>query len=143
MSVTPSRFVPTSKSTYMLSIADYRDKCLSGTLYCPLLDRSYAFGNLMQLLLLMEALMDEANFPQRGVEQRAFRVTATDGVSRSPAEKAAKAPLATFTINVLFRQNASWQGSVIWNERKLESHFRSVLELITLMDEALCTAQAN
>lgn len=140
MSVTPSRFVPTSKSTYMLSVSDYRDKHLSGALYCPLLNKAYSFANLVQLLLLMESLMDEAGFPRRGVEQRAFQSTAATTLARSPVSKAVSGTLATFTLNVLFRQNASWQGSIIWNERKLESHFRSVLELITLLDEALCAA---
>lgn len=45
--------------------------------------------------------------------------------------------LAVFEIRVLFRQNASWQGSLLWRERKLEGHFRSVLELMRLMDSAL------
>ena len=143
MGVTPSRFVPTSKSTYILTIADYKKKRLSGVIYCPLLEKTYAFDNLMQFLLLMESLMDEASFPQRGVEQRAFQVSAVTTLARSPAEKPLASRLATFTVNVLFRQNASWQGSIVWNERKLESHFRSVLELITLLDDALCAAQGN
>ena len=142
MGVTPSRFVPTSKSTYILTIADYKKKRLSGVIYCPLLEKTYAFDNLMQFLLLMESLMDEASFPQRGVEHRAFQVAASTPVVRSLSEKPATR-LATFTINVLFRQNASWQGSIIWNEQNLESHFRSVLELITLLDDALCAAQGN
>ena len=89
----------------------------------------------------MEPLRDEASFPQRGVEQRAFQVSAVTTLARSPAEKPLASRLATFTVNVLFRQNASWQGSIVWNERKLESHFRSALVLITLMDDALCAAQ--
>ena len=141
MSVTPSRFVPTSKSTYILSVTDYESKRLRGTLRSPLRDRSYAFSSLMQLLLLMESLMDEADFPQRGVEQRAFQGLTSSTLVHSPAEKSPAPRLATFTVNVLFRQNASWQGSIVWNERKLESHFRSALELITLMDDALCAAQ--
>lgn len=143
MSVTPSRFVPTSKSTYILSVTDYESKRLRGTLRSPLRDRSYAFSSLMQLLLLMESLMDEANFPQRGVEQRAFQGLTASTLVHSPADKSPAPRLATFTINVLFRQNASWQGSIVWNERKLESHFRSALELITLMDDALCAAQED
>ena len=44
---------------------------------------------------------------------------------------------ATFVINVLYRQNASWQGTINWlNEGKTQS-FRSTLELIRLMDSAL------
>jgi len=41
---------------------------------------------------------------------------------------------------ILFRQNASWQGSVVWVEGRQEERFRSALELVLLMDSAL-TAQ--
>lgn len=49
----------------------------------------------------------------------------------------------TFIIRVQYRQNASWQGSVQWVEGGKEQHFRSALELIKLMDEALEKAEQN
>ncbi|MBE6598234.1 MAG: hypothetical protein E7638_02190 [Ruminococcaceae bacterium] len=45
--------------------------------------------------------------------------------------------LATFTVRILFRQNTSWQGYLMWMEKGREESFRSVLELIFLMDSAL------
>ena len=44
---------------------------------------------------------------------------------------------ATFVVRVLFRQHTSWQGSVAWLEGHNEETFRSVLELVMLMDSAL------
>ena len=44
--------------------------------------------------------------------------------------------VATFAVRVLFRQNASWQGSILWVEGDREESFRSVLELIFLLDSA-------
>ncbi|MBC2870856.1 hypothetical protein KQI11_00175 [Acetanaerobacterium sp. MSJ-12] len=44
---------------------------------------------------------------------------------------------ATFTVQVTYRQNATWQGTVTWLEEGKQSHFRSALELIKLMDSAL------
>ena len=56
----------------------------------------------------------------------------------SPAdEKFRKGKLATFVVKVLFRQHTSWQGSITWLEEQSEQAFRSVLELILLMDSAL------
>ena len=49
---------------------------------------------------------------------------------------------ATFVVKVLFRQNASWQGTVTWVEGQMEQSFRSVLELLFLMDSAI-QAQAR
>ena len=49
--------------------------------------------------------------------------------------------IATFNISVLFRQNASWQGSIVWVEKAAESQFRSVFELITQIDSGKCEEQ--
>lgn len=43
----------------------------------------------------------------------------------------------TFIVQVQFCQNASWQGTIAWTEQKKEKRFRSTLELLKLMDEAL------
>ena len=43
----------------------------------------------------------------------------------------------TFEITVKFMQNSTWQGQVFWVEKNLKRDFRSVLELLKLMDEAL------
>ncbi len=43
----------------------------------------------------------------------------------------------TFLVRVIFRQNASWQGTVQWLEGKKTQHFRSLLELTLLLQEAL------
>lgn len=45
--------------------------------------------------------------------------------------------LATFYVRILFRQNASWQGTVLWSEGSQEERFRSALELALLLDSAL------
>ena len=54
-----------------------------------------------------------------------------------PAAGGGAKPLATFRVSVLFRQNASWQGTLLWTERAVDAQFRSVLELIRLLDSAL------
>ena len=48
-----------------------------------------------------------------------------------------KGDRATFVVQVQFRQNATWQGTVTWAEKNEIQHFRSVLELIRLMDDSL------
>jgi hypothetical protein len=45
--------------------------------------------------------------------------------------------MATFELEILFRQNASWQGNVIYAEQNLSSSFRSLLELLSLIDSVL------
>lgn len=48
---------------------------------------------------------------------------------------------ATFVVHVQFRQNATWQGSIEWLEEKTNRKFRSMLEMMKLMDEALASNQ--
>ena len=59
-------------------------------------------------------------------------------VSESPIKNgAAGGSKCTFEISVKFRQNATWQGQILWAEKNLRQSFRSVLEMLKLMDEAL------
>ncbi|MCI8837566.1 MAG: hypothetical protein HFG74_05825 [Hungatella sp.] len=44
---------------------------------------------------------------------------------------------ATFVVNVTYRQNATWQGKVLWAETGKSCYFRSALELLKLIDNAL------
>lgn len=43
----------------------------------------------------------------------------------------------TFIVHVRYRQNATWQGDVIWAEKNERQGFRSALELLKLIDSAL------
>lgn len=45
-----------------------------------------------------------------------------------------------FVIRIQCAQNATWQGNIQWLEGKKNQNFRSALELINLMDEALIMA---
>lgn len=44
---------------------------------------------------------------------------------------------STFLVEVKFQRNATWQGTVKWMEEKKSQDFRSMLELIKLIDETL------
>ena len=43
----------------------------------------------------------------------------------------------TFVVRILNTQNATWQGTVTWSEGGKKVPFRSALELLYLMDEAV------
>ena len=43
----------------------------------------------------------------------------------------------TFVVRILNTQNATWQGSVTWVEKKEKQQFRSALELLKLIESAL------
>ena len=43
----------------------------------------------------------------------------------------------TFVVHVVSQENATWQGQVTWLDEKETRSFRSMLELIKLMDAAM------
>lgn len=44
---------------------------------------------------------------------------------------------ATFVVRVLFWRNGTWQGTICWKERRTQVSFRSFLEMLLLMHEAV------
>ncbi len=48
---------------------------------------------------------------------------------------------STFVVKINNKQNGTWQGRVIWAEENRTEYFRSLLELINLMDEALARGE--
>ena len=104
---------------------------------CGQESESCSFQSLTQLLVGMEHILDSTNFPQSFTAVRSFSVMPETHLENAVGKKIRKGNLATFMVKVLFRQHTSWQGTITWLEKKSEQPFRSVLELILLMDSAL------
>jgi len=49
----------------------------------------------------------------------------------------------TFEISVRYMQNSTWQGQILWVEENRKQNFRSALEMLKLMDEALSESLEN
>jgi len=43
----------------------------------------------------------------------------------------------SFLVKIQYRQNTSWQGTIGWLEGKQTRHFRSCLEMMMLIEDAL------
>lgn len=123
--------------TTLVCVDSYEDAILAGRLYNPYLSGGACFQSLMQFLLKMEGLLDNMQFPQPFMASRAFTQPPDRIIQSPPATETQEGKLATFAVRVIFRQNASWQGSVTWLEGGREESFRSVLELALLMDSAM------
>jgi hypothetical protein len=121
---------------YIICVDSYENKILRGRIHNILLDSSVPFTGAVDMLLKMESLLDQSKLVQSYSVKRAFspnRLTETE----TSGTTASDGKTATFTLRLLFRQNVSWQGSVLWHEGNSEETFRSVLELLILMDNAL------
>ena len=49
----------------------------------------------------------------------------------------------TFIVKVDNYQSGTWQGRVVWADENVTEHFRSTLELMKLIDEALNAEAAS
>lgn len=49
----------------------------------------------------------------------------------------------TFILEINDNQNQSWQGTVEWVQRQKKQSFRSVMELLRLIDSVVCEEEKN
>ena len=121
----------------LLCIDSYDDGVMAGRLYNSRLGEAETFRSTIGFLTRMEQMLAIENVPQPFSAARTF-APVMQLIPDPPAATSLKeGRLATLELHILFRQNASWQGSVCWMNEKPTYHFRSVLELLFLIDSAL------
>ena len=116
---------------------------LSGRIYHCWDREPWEFSSVVQLLKEMERLFDSIGFPQASTKAR--QLAEQGDVSRSRGEKAAEpeevlghmGEKGSFITCVRFRQNADWQGEIMWREKDITWRFHSTLEFLKRIDNAL------
>ena len=122
--------------TTLVCVDSFEKGVPRGRFFNPYMESEQSFESLTQFLQSMETVLDSMDFPRAFQTVRTFAPLPNN--NSPPGEETGRTgKLATFAIRILFRQNASWQGSVTWLEGKSEQSFRSALELILLMSTAL------
>lgn len=124
--------------TMVVCIDRYDNRVPVGRLYNPFCPGGIQFHGVVEFLRKVEDLLDQMRFPQSQAVVRSFVRSASFKWEAPDEEAAHEGACGTFSLKVLFRQNASWQGSVAWLEGNKEESFRSAMELILLMDSAIC-----
>ena len=119
----------------LICVDSYEGGVPRGRLYLPG-QQGQRFDSLSQLLLRAEQLLEQGG-AQSFTIPRIFALAKPLRSAPCDADELARGKAATFEMRVLFRQHASWQGELLWLEKNARQSFRSVLELITLMDSAL------
>jgi hypothetical protein len=135
--VLDTKFAPCGSRVCVVKVFSYENRSPRGILQNPNFEQDVPFDNLTQLLFAMDELFDEIQNPRRAMTPRDFvreSARAKDMGGSMPGEEK---PVATFRVDVMFRQNASWQGNMVWLDEKKEAQFRSALELVMMMDSAL------
>lgn len=145
---------PSTAGTTRVCVDTIQHGDVQGEVFSPYLEQPIPFGSIAALLAGLEQVADTLDFPQAYVDYRTFgsahdpRRSAMDqerSLTRFMEEQTFEkkvGQVATFIIQVQFRQNATWQGTITWSEKKQVQRFRSTLEMIKLMDQAVEEAKA-
>ena len=123
--------------TTIICIDSYQNSVLAGRLYAEDLGYRDRFHSTVEFLKKMAALADQEMLPQAFQQFRSFQPPRTPIPDLPPDPTVPTGELATFALRILFRQNATWQGSLFWLDKDREEHYRSVLELLFLLDSTL------
>ena len=104
------------------------------------------FPDSATLVIELERFYDAIGYPQAATKTRKFmerereKVPAKEHMTviyDSQTLMQFRGKLATFLVGVTSRQNASWQGDVVWMEQKIRKHFCSDMDLMVFVDEAV------
>lgn len=104
------------------------------------------FPDSATLVIELERFYDAIGYPQAATKTRKFmerkggRIPAKEHmavISDGQDLIQLRGNLATFLVGVTSRQNASWQGDVVWMEQKIRKHFCSDMDLMVFVDEAV------
>jgi hypothetical protein len=134
------------------------DSAVSGRVFSQRLKEAIFFPDLNNLVLRLDQLMDEQNYPQSFQRKRTFKPEAAlpprrrknmarddraaeetndhpymaeENVARAFGEK------ATFVLQVMSRQNTNWQGFVDFLDGAGNREFESELSFLALVNEFL------
>ncbi len=133
-------------------VDSFSNQELQGTFYSCFQENPTLFSGTGTLLIKLENLCDTLRCPDSFFEKRDF-IPKTPPKGSVPSKKnepnyhlrlhkpaALKnhsGKLATFEIKIIFRQHASWQGRITWKEGGRINYFRSALEMLHLIYNAL------
>lgn len=99
-----------------------------------------------EMVRLMDHLFDAIQFPRANILDRSFadrivrvrrRRNRKDRVMSDKKLLNKHGDIGTFIIRVQQRQNSTWQGRITWVEEDKTTHFRSMLEMIKLIESGL------
>ncbi len=109
------------------------------------------FDGADRMIFLMEELYNALHFPHPGTNERRFAparkaeadYTERDRIMKDETLLSKHGDLGTFIVRVQHRQNSSWQGRITWMEQDKTISFRSIWEMVKLIENAVDTVCAE
>ena len=149
-----------AKNLLCICVDEKKNEDYCGRIFHQYADDPIEFEGVADFMLKVEELFDEWDFPQRGLAERVFTRQAKEAIKERekrrhksdsdllPIEiiqekygvrniQNKKGILGTFVVQVVFRQDATWQGHMIIKETNEKKDFASAMELIKIMDRSI------
>ncbi len=115
-----------------------------GRLYHKYQTEPQIFTDIKGLCGLLESMYDQCGYPQSSTQNRLFQERKDKNTAKGASQVAdidqvlnQNGDLATFVVHVKHRHYSTWQGEVVWAEKNEKRTFRSALELLKLIDNAI------
>lgn len=146
MAIRGAPLMPSTVVKTLVCVDDIIDQDMTGRIYNLYMPKPVEFVSVFGFVSVMDKFFDEIAFPQSVYGDRVF---AQKPETSKKLKKEVKQYMpddiftseqgrkASFMVQVQFRQNATWQGTITWMDEKRTQRFRSTLEMIKLMDNAL------
>ena len=123
----------------------------AGRLYHAYSKEAMPFSSMEEAVFRMEQFFDELNFPHPTTNGRTFQKEKKQQSMRQERAIIMKdeellsqhGDLGTFLVHVQHRQNSSWQGRITWMDQKKTVYFRSALEMMKLVADALDSVSSS
>ena len=134
----------------VICLNGFQNRTFHGVLYHSYAEEGTPFENAEQMVLAMEKLYNWLNFPHPGTNERSFaeqpntreRMTERKKIMSDDSLLKRHGDLGSFVVRVQHRQNSSWQGRITWMEEDKTLYFRSVWEMIKLIESAVDASSA-
>ena len=117
------KLFPRQMTDAIFRVTYYKEGMITGWLCHPRLENPLSIQSIPQLLFALDDILSREDIP---IGYHAFEESVLPDT-----------PIATIRLQILFREHYTWQGCATWEEQQMEAPFRSVLELIEILDEIL------
>jgi hypothetical protein len=133
------RMISNKYRSSILAINEYDDTHFSALLYNEYWEGTKEIRSIQEFIKVLDELFGNEGFPMESYQKRSF-LSNDEGVKGSKVGTGSvkNGKLGTFSIEIQYRNNATWQGTVTWIEKNNKEFFRSALELFFLIDSVTC-----
>ena len=131
----------------ILCIDSIKDTAICGRLYHSYSREPLEFHGWDDAFMHMKELYDMLDFPRLANNERSFLGTPRHYVERKEWIKVMSDDellnqhgyLDTFIVRVQHRENSTWQGRITWSDKNKTLNFRSIWEMVHLMEDAIAS----